>query len=56
MQDNLFELYADICKTLSSPLRLKIINELQEGEKTVNVLTKSLGGQTSKFFSTFGCP
>ena len=43
IQDNLFELHADICKTLSNPLRLKIINELQEGEKTVNVLAKALG-------------
>src|SRR5574341_197078 len=39
----IFELHAELCKTLSSPLRLQIINELQEGEKTVGALTKALG-------------
>jgi ArsR family transcriptional regulator len=39
----IFELHAEVCKTLSNPLRLQIINELQDGEKTVSSLTKALG-------------
>ncbi len=42
-QERLFELHAEVCKTLSNPVRLRIINELQEGEITVGVLAKKLG-------------
>lgn len=42
-EKRIFELHAEVCKTLSNPLRLQIINELQEGEKTVSALTKALG-------------
>jgi len=42
IHENLFELHADMCKTLSNSLRLRIINELQDGEKTVSVLANSL--------------
>lgn len=39
----LFELQAEVCKTLSSPKRLEIINALKEGEKTVGELVDILG-------------
>ena len=42
-QERLFELHAEVCKTLSNPVRLKVINELQEGEMTVGALEKKLG-------------
>jgi DNA-binding transcriptional ArsR family regulator len=32
-----------VCKTLSNPMRLRIINELQDGEMTVGALAKKLG-------------
>ena len=41
--ERLFELHAEVCKTLSNPVRLRIINELQEGEMTVGALAKKLG-------------
>src|SRR5918997_3733626 len=42
-QERLFELHAEVCKTLSNPVRLRIINELQGGEITVGPLAKKLG-------------
>lgn len=42
-QERLFELHAEVCKTLSSPVRLRILNELQDGEVTVGALAKKLG-------------
>jgi len=42
-QERLYELHAEVCKTLSNPVRLRIINELQDGEMTVGVLAKKLG-------------
>jgi DNA-binding transcriptional ArsR family regulator len=42
-QERLFELHAEVCKTLSNPVRLRIINELQDGEITVGSLAKKLG-------------
>ena len=39
----LFELQAEVCKTLSSPKRLEILNALKEGEKTVSELVEILG-------------
>ena len=41
-QERLFELHAEVCKTLSNPVRLRIINELQAGEMTVGALAKKL--------------
>jgi DNA-binding transcriptional ArsR family regulator len=41
-QERLFELHAEICKTLSNPVRLRIISELQDGEMTVGTLAKKL--------------
>lgn len=42
-QIRLFELHAEVCKTLSNAVRLKIINELQHSEMTVGTLAKKLG-------------
>lgn len=42
-QERLFELHAEVCKTLSNPVRLRIISELQDGEMTVGALAKRLG-------------
>ena len=39
----LFELQSDVCKTLSSPKRLEILNALKDGEKTVSDLVEILG-------------
>ncbi|UCE78254.1 MAG: winged helix-turn-helix transcriptional regulator [Nitrospiraceae bacterium] len=39
----LFELQAEVCKTLASPKRLEIINTLKTGEKTVTDLVHILG-------------
>ena len=41
-QERLFELHAEICKTLSNPVRRRIISELQDGEMTVGTLAKKL--------------
>lgn len=39
----LFELQAEVCKTLASPKRLEIINTLKTGERTVTDLVNILG-------------
>ena len=39
----LYELQAEICKTLSSPIRIEIISALKEGEKSVTELIDVLG-------------
>lgn len=39
----LFELQAEVCKTLASSKRLEIINALKDGEKTVGELVEILG-------------
>ncbi len=39
----IFELQAEVCKTLASPKRLEIINALKPGEKTVSELVSLLG-------------
>jgi ArsR family transcriptional regulator, virulence genes transcriptional regulator len=41
-QERLFELHAEVCKALSNPVRLRLINELQDGERTVGSLAKKL--------------
>jgi len=38
----LYELHAEICKSLASPRRLAILNILGEGEKTVTQICKKL--------------
>ncbi len=39
----LFELQAEVCKTIASPKRLEIISALKEGEKSVTELVEILG-------------
>jgi len=42
-QKTLFELQAEVCKTLSSPKRLEILSVLKDGEKSVGELVDILG-------------
>jgi DNA-binding transcriptional ArsR family regulator len=39
----IFELQAEVCKTIASPKRLEIINALKNGEKSVTELVEVLG-------------
>ena len=39
----LFEIQAEICKTLSQPKRLMLVHELRTGEKSVGQLSSILG-------------
>ncbi len=39
----LFEIQAEICKTLAQPKRLMLIHELRTGEKSVGRLSSTLG-------------
>lgn len=39
----IYELQAEVCKTIASPKRLEIINALKKGEKTVTELVGILG-------------
>ena len=43
----IYELQAEISKTLAHPLRLAILHNLKGGEKTVNELTQTLGASQS---------
>ena len=43
MDLTLYELQAEITKTMAHPLRLAILHSLRDGEKTVNELTSLLG-------------
>ncbi len=43
----IYELQAEISKTLAHPLRLAILHNLKSGEKTVNELTQTLGASQS---------
>lgn len=40
---NIYELQADICKTLASPIRIEILNALKGEEKSVTELIGILG-------------
>ncbi|MGE5894722.1 MAG: ArsR/SmtB family transcription factor [bacterium] len=42
-QKTLFEMQAEVCKTLSSPKRLEILSILKDGEKSVSELVEILG-------------
>ena len=42
-----YELQAEISKTLANPLRIAIIHYLKDGEKTVSNLTETLGASQS---------
>jgi len=40
---DIFDLHADICKTLASPARLRIIAALRDGEMAAGEIAKALG-------------
>ncbi len=42
-QERLFELHAEVCKALSNPVRLRVINELQDKEMPVGALARKIG-------------
>ncbi len=42
-QAEIYQLHAQICRALSDPKRLLIINELRDGERSVGDLAASLG-------------
>lgn len=44
---SIYELQAEISKTLAHPLRIAILHYLRDGEKTVNDLTQTLGASQS---------
>ena len=48
---SIFELQAEISKTMANPLRLAILHILKKGEKTVNELTELVGVSQSMFLS-----
>jgi ArsR family transcriptional regulator len=43
MEERIFQMHAEVCKSLSSPVRLKILNSLRGGEKSVEELRAELG-------------
>ena len=43
MDIDVFEMQAEICKTLANPTRLRILHALREGEKSVGELADLLG-------------
>ena len=43
IEEKIFQMHAEVCKSLSSPTRLKILNSLRKGEKSVGELAKLLG-------------
>jgi len=42
MDKRVYELHAEVCKTMSNPKRLEIINLLRDGEKSVEELTSDM--------------
>src|SRR3989338_5564746 len=42
MEERMFQMHAEVCKSMANPTRLKIINLLREGEKSVDELRKQL--------------
>ena len=43
MDDEIFELHADVCRTLSNPKRLKVLNALRDGEMPVGQILGKVG-------------
>lgn len=43
MDKRIYELHADVCKTLANPKRLEILNALRDSEMTVSELTDLVG-------------
>lgn len=42
MEEKIFEMHAEVCKSMASPTRLKVMNLLRGGEKSVEELKKQL--------------
>lgn len=42
IEEKMFQMHAEICKSMANPTRLKIMNLLREGEKSVEELKKRL--------------
>ena len=43
LDSRIFELHADVCKTLANPWRLRLIHALRRGERPVAELIRELG-------------
>jgi ArsR family transcriptional regulator len=43
VNDHIFELHAEVCKSMANPTRLKILATLQDGEHSVDALAGLLG-------------
>ena len=43
MDDRIFELHAEVCKTLANPWRLKLIELLRNGERPLKELVEETG-------------
>ena len=42
MEEKMYEMHAEVCKSMANPTRLKIMNLLRKGEKSVEELRKRL--------------
>lgn len=42
-KEEIYKIHADLCQMLSNPTRLKILEELKDGEKTVSDLVTEVG-------------
>ena len=42
-EKRIFQLHAEICKTLSNPIRLEILSRLRDGKKSVNEIASLTG-------------
>lgn len=42
-EEKIFQMHAEVCKSMANPTRLKILNLLRTGEKSVEELRKHLG-------------
>src|SRR3989304_5397947 len=47
MTQDLFDLHSDICKTLASPARLRILDALREGELSVGEIAEAIGARNA---------
>ena len=54
MEEKIIQLHAEVCKCLASPVRLKVLNALRKGEKSVDVLAKMLGVQKANLSQHLG--
>lgn len=43
MEERMFQMHAEVCKSMANSTRLKIMNLLRDGEKSVEELKKRLG-------------